>query len=255
MVTSATARLPLVADAHVLELEDRLARVGGWPAVLCGSCAVSVRSKPLASCVSAFLRLLGVGHCPFHLIHLPLLLVSISQPDRDRVHRQQDHHEDDDRRGRERLELLLGIGGPAEDLDRQRRELAVEEPAVGWVANAIAPTTISGAVSPIARESARITPVAMPGIEAGSTCFQIVCHLVAPSAIEPSRIEGGTARIASRPATMTTGRTRSPRVRPPASTTFPRLERSADQERQPEHAVDDRGNRREVLDVHLDEPR
>ena len=75
-----------------------------------------------------------------------------------------------------------------------------------------APTTISGAVSPIARESARITPVAIPGIAAGRTCFQIVCHLVAPSAIEPSRIEGGTARIASRPAMITTGRTSSPRV-------------------------------------------
>ena len=49
----------------------------------------------------------------------------------------------------------------------------------------------------------------MPGIAAGSTCFQIVCHLVAPSAIEPSRIEGGTARIASRPATITTGSTSS----------------------------------------------
>ena len=68
-----------------------------------------------------------------------------------------------------------------------------------------APTTISGAVSPIARDSARITPVAMPGTAAGRTCFQIVCHCVAPSASEPSRIDGGTARIASRPAMITTG--------------------------------------------------
>ena len=58
--------------------------------------------------------------------------------------------------------------------------------------------TISGAVSPIARDSARITPVAMPAIDAGRTCRQIVCHCVAPSASEPSRIDGGTARIASR---------------------------------------------------------
>ena len=103
---------------------------------------------------------------------------------------------------------------------------------------------ISGAVSPIARDSARIVPVAMPGIAAGSTCFQIVCHWVAPSAIEPSRIEGGTARIASRPAMITTGSTSSPRVSPPASTTRPRLERAANEERQPEDAVDDRGHRR-----------
>ena len=45
----------------------------------------------------------------------------------------------------------------------------------------------------------------MPGIDAGSTWRQIVCHCVAPSAIEPSRIEGGTARIASRAAMITTG--------------------------------------------------
>ena len=73
-----------------------------------------------------------------------------------------------------------------------------------------APTTISGAVSPMARDSARITPVAMPGTAAGSTCFQIVCHWVAPSAIEPSRIEGGTARMASRPAMITTGQHEQP---------------------------------------------
>ena len=85
-----------------------------------------------------------------------------------------------------------------------------------------APTRISGAVSPIARDSARITPVAMPGMAAGRTCFQIVCHWVAPSASDPSRIDGGTARIASRAVMITTGRTRSPRVSAPASTTRPK---------------------------------
>ena len=45
-----------------------------------------------------------------------------------------------------------------------------------------APIRISGAVSPIARESARIEPVAMPGIAAGSTCRDTTCHCVAPSA-------------------------------------------------------------------------
>ena len=43
-----------------------------------------------------------------------------------------------------------------------------------------APTTISGAVSPIARDIARIVPVRMPGMACGSTWFQTVCHLVAP---------------------------------------------------------------------------
>ncbi len=41
---------------------------------------------------------------------------------------------------------------------------------------------MSGAVSPMARDSARIKPVSTPGSAIGSTWFQIVCHLVAPSA-------------------------------------------------------------------------
>ena len=45
-----------------------------------------------------------------------------------------------------------------------------------------APIMISGAVSPIARESARIEPVAIPGIAAGSTWRETTCHWVAPSA-------------------------------------------------------------------------
>ena len=49
----------------------------------------------------------------------------------------------------------------------------------------------------------------MPAIEPGRTCFQIVCHCVAPSASEPSRIDGGTARIASRATMITTGSTSS----------------------------------------------
>ena len=48
--------------------------------------------------------------------------------------------------------------------------------------DAAAPISSSGAVSPIARDSARMTPVAMPAIDPGRTCFQIVCHWVAPSA-------------------------------------------------------------------------
>ncbi len=91
------------------------------------------------------------------------------------------------------------------------------------VTKVAAPTSSSGAVSPIAREIARITPVTMPGIEAGRTWRRIVCHWVAPSASEPSRIEGGTARIASRAAMMIVGRTSSASVRDPARTMKPRL--------------------------------
>src|SRR5215213_3758016 len=101
-------------------------------------------------------------------------------------------------------------------------EKAESSPVGLNVMKVAAPTTIRGAVSPIARASARITPVAMPGTDAGRTWRQIVCHWVAPRAIEPSRIEGGTARIASRPAMITTGRTSRPRVSPPARTTGPR---------------------------------
>ena len=44
-----------------------------------------------------------------------------------------------------------------------------------------APTTTTGAVSPTAREIARIVPVKIRSNDAGSTWYQIVCHLVAPS--------------------------------------------------------------------------
>ena len=61
----------------------------------------------------------------------------------------------------------------------------------------------------------------MPGSAIGSTWCQIVCHRVAPSAYEPSRIELGTVRSASRAAMMTTGRTSSASVAAPASTLRP----------------------------------
>ena len=116
--------------------------------------------------------------------------------------------------------------------------------------NAAAPTRMSGAVSPIARDSARITPVAMPGSAPGRTCFQIVCHCVAPRASEPSRIDGGTARIASRATMITTGRTSRPEgqrageQRRLADAEPEDVDRAADDERQAEDAVDDRRDRR-----------
>ena len=96
--------------------------------------------------------------------------------------------------------------------------------------------------------------MAIPGIAAGRTCFQIVCHWVAPSAIEPSRIEGGTARIASRPAMITTGSTSSAEREAAGQHHAAELEGPANEEGEPEDPVDDRGDRGEVLDVDLDEP-
>ena len=84
-----------------------------------------------------------------------------------------------------------------------------------------APIRSSGAVSPTARESARIEPVAIPGIDAGSTWRETTCHFVAPSASPPCRIESGTARIASREEMITVGSTTSVRMIAPARSTRP----------------------------------
>src|SRR3712207_4569235 len=59
----------------------------------------------------------------------PLSLVTVAEPDRRRVHREQDHEQDDDGCGGQDLEVLLRARDPVEDLDRERRELAVQ--AVG----------------------------------------------------------------------------------------------------------------------------
>ena len=122
------------------------------------------------------------------------------------------------------------------------------------VANVTAPAMMSGAVSPIARDSARINPVKIPGVATGSTWCQIVCHFVAPSAYEPSRSDPGTARSASRVERMTTGSTSSASVDAPARTLRPmpiiRTNRPS-----PEQAVDDRRHRGEVGDVQLDDAR
>ena len=97
-----------------------------------------------------------------------------------------------------------------------------ESRPVGLKATKVAaPTRISGAVSPIARETERITPVAIPGTDAGRIWRQIACQRVAPRASAPSLIEGGTARIASRVVMITTGSTTSERVSPPARTVRP----------------------------------
>src|SRR5574339_1319208 len=80
-----------------------------------------------------------------------------------------------------------------------------------------APTTTSGAVSPMAREMARMVPVRMPGMALGSTCDQTVCHLVAPTPKLALRSDRGTARIASCALMMMIGKTSKPRVKPAES--------------------------------------
>ena len=94
----------------------------------------------------------------------------------------------------------------------------------------------------------------MPGIEAGSTWRQMTCHFVAPSARPPCLIEAGTERIASREEMITVGQhdEREDDARP-ASSTRPIPTGPADDEREPEDAVDDRGHRGEVLDVQLEQ--
>ena len=152
----------------------------------------------------------------------PPLLVLVAEPDRDRVHRQQDPHQHDDRSRREGRELLLlGVRDPPEDLDRKRLELARRSRRRSR-SRTRRRRSGSGERSRRSRARGRGSfPSRCPGMAAGRTCFQIVCHWVAPSAIEPSRIDGGTARSASRPAMITTGSTSRPSVRPPASTTRP----------------------------------
>ena len=57
---------------------------------------------------------------------------------------------------------------------RERQSFLQIEHAAGW--------EISGAVSPMARLTARITPVSMPGKAWGITMCQMTCHRVAPKA-------------------------------------------------------------------------
>ena len=81
--------------------------------------------------------------------------------------------------------------------------------------------TTSGAVSPIARDIAKILPVKIPGIAAGRTTRKIVCHFVAPIPYEASRCSLGTARMASCAATIITGKINKLIVKPAAKTLLP----------------------------------
>ena len=64
---------------------------------------------------------------------------------------------------------------------------------------------MSGATSPAARAMARIRPVRIDGITAGSTTRSVVSSLVAHRASDASRMPRGIAASPSSVATMTTG--------------------------------------------------
>ena len=74
------------------------------------------------------------------------------------------------------------------------------------------PVIMSGATSPAARAIARMSPVRIDGMTAGSTTRRVVSSLVAPSASEASRVPRGMAASPSSVATMTTGMVRSASV-------------------------------------------
>ena len=85
-----------------------------------------------------------------------------------------------------------------------------------------APITINGAVSPIARLTAKITPVSILANAWGMTRMDTTCHFDAPSANPPSLMEDGTALRASWEAIITIGSIRSAIVSDPANTLRPR---------------------------------
>src|SRR5690606_20745106 len=79
-------------------------------------------------------------------------------------------------------------------------------------ANFTTPTNISGATSPAARAMARIKPVIIAGVASGTTTFQSVSDLVAPSAKLPWRMVLGIRERPSSVETMTTGKVSSASV-------------------------------------------
>ncbi len=74
---------------------------------------------------------------------------------------------------------------------------------------------MSGAVSPIALERARIVPVRIPGMATGRTCHKIVCHCVAPRANDASLMEKGIDFNDSLVVVIMTGRMRRVKVKAP----------------------------------------
>ncbi len=181
----------------------------------------------------------------------PLPLEPVPDHDRRGVHRQQYAEEHDDRGGGERLELLLRLADPWKIWTGR----AVKAPSgVGSNATYVsAPISTSGAVSPIARDRARIDPVTMPGSAAGSTDAErdLPAGRAEGEAALADRVGHGPQRLARRDDHR--GSTSSARIIAPASSTRAEAE-AADEEREPEDAVDDRRDPGQVRDVHLEEP-
>ena len=123
-----------------------------------------------------------------------------------------------------------------------------------------APTRISGAVSPSARDSARTVPVedARASPTAGRACGR-PASATHRCRSPPRGSCCGTARIASADVMITSGRIRTASVSPPVRTFVPLPSPIARQQRhehgEAEQAVDDRRHARQVADVDVDEPR
>ena len=102
------------------------------------------------------------------------------------------------------------------------------------------PTTSStGAVSPITRATASMTPVVMPVDAVGSTTRRIVFHFGTPRAYDASRSELGTSRIISSEVRTMIGSSRIASANEPAKPVNALVERD-EPERQDEQAGDDR---------------
>ena len=110
-----------------------------------------------------------------------------------------------------------------------------------------------GAVSPMARDKAKMVPVKTPGNAWGSTCSLTTCQRVAPRANAACRMLSGTARRASRVATMTMGSTSSARVNPPRQNTAPASNGShqADKSCQTQKTINNGRYSGQVRDINL----
>ena len=152
------------------------------------------------------------------------------------------------------LELLPRLRCQRVDLHRQRRDRRSCRPSGSNRTDPARPTTISGAASPMARDSPRMVPVAMPGTADGQR--------LPPGGLPhrgaereralPDVLRDGSH--ASRVVMMMTGRISSASATAPPSTMPVSLEAEQCHDGDRQQAVDDGGHRGEVLQVDLDQP-
>ena len=142
---------------------------------------------------------------------------------------------------------------PAVDLDRQHRVAGRRTGCGRKVTKVKAPTRISGAASPIARAIARMIPVMIPGAAAGSTDRRTICQRDAPKGVGalPLGLGDGLERLDrgdddDRQDQQGQGQGAGEHRRS-------RGRCSADEEGQPEDAVDDRRHAGQVADVRPEE--